>query len=698
MKVITALLFFSVSFFVLSKESTSWFALRDNDMRVVPGTALDFSTIFNTDSSPSRKLIVNHKGKLAFSDNKDTANRFLCAPLLFPKPQGLFPSKSEIESLAEQMRIQGYNLANIRFVDGILMEQANEDFGFNPTQLDRFHYLLYQLKKNGIYWMLDVATSWNGGYAINNGHRYMEHYDLDLDVHFKKESQNHWKKLANTILNVTNPYTKLKIIEDQNLAILTLFNENGIAFQTRKDVPSYLKERYQRWLKEQKKTDVLKLNEMYSEFLTSVENETLIWMSDYLREINYQGIITAYNNGKTIQSTQVRNNLDLISVHAYHGHPSNFIREGSKIKNSSLISDGLPLIQYLSTVRMKNKPFIVDEYDQPYWSEWRREVGYLLPAYASFQNWDGICRFSNPVLLGYSSKSPKRQTAIYPFGVGMDPVAQAGETLSALLFRRGDVRVGDTNVNLVFKPGESKSNSKRILPLQSSKVSLFFRTAMTLSNLDVDSEHELNGFSYVSKVDKFINHLKMNKSNSAYSTQSKIDSRFDIRTEGGEIYISTEIAQAIIDTPKTEAIVIGDSFDEDIEISSAKILNSSKKIAFSISSLEAKEIHNSERLLITFITNARNTGDEYSDDGRQLIKHGSLPIEIKDGFIKVKLTTRFASEIKLYSLSLNGLRKETIGVTRGEKYIMFHLEQGKLKSGPTFYFELSTNKYQDILL
>ena len=106
----------------------------------------------------------------------------------------------------------------------------------------------------------------------------------------------------------------------------------------------------------------------------------------------------------------------------------------------------VPYISYFSISREFGKPFIVDEYDQPYWNQYRREASVLVSAYAAFQGWDGICRFSNPAITEVGEDQPRRQQAMSPFATGVDPVSRAGEKLAALLFRRGDVSSSEEKV------------------------------------------------------------------------------------------------------------------------------------------------------------------------------------------------------------------------------------------------------------
>src|SRR5690606_30142968 len=81
----------------------------------------------------------------------------------------------------------------------------------------------------------------------------------------------------------------------------------------------------------------------------------------------------------------------------------------------------------------------ISEYDHLFWNRYRYEAGLMMSAYAAFQDWDVLCRHAHgPIVLAYGEPYPHKR-AMLPYAIALDPVARAGETLAALLFRRGDV-------------------------------------------------------------------------------------------------------------------------------------------------------------------------------------------------------------------------------------------------------------------
>lgn len=689
-------------------NNTEWLKVQDTDLRIVPGSALDFSGSINGGLFENSAIGINNEGQLAYDKGLGDRARFLCAPLVFTKPYGGFPNHADADELAQQIKLHGYNLARLHHIDTTIMEGSANDFEFNPVQMDRFYYLLAAFKKQGIYWMIDAATSWNGAFGNIKPHRFAKVHNLNLTVHYDVDSQKHWKRLVDLILNVKNKYTQINILQDPNLALVTLFNEGGINFSARKGYPNELEALFINWQKSQGLKSISKnLPDRWEKssdaalmqrFISDLELDTSQWMTDYLRKLSYKGLVTAYNNGKNAQVHASRKNMDVISVHAYHDHPNNFVGKGSSQKSKSSISEILSYVSYFSTSRYFGKPFIVDEYDHPYWSPYRKEAGIALSSYAAMQDWDAICRFSNPVALGYNKKAPRRLKAIYPFGVGLDPVARAGETLAYFLFRRGDVVSANKSVALEMNDSflySDKSSVKGISSVHKS-LSLLARVGLKLPGSDFESDltlsPEIDNESAISKLLAGNNYL-FPKELLSKLRESKILNTSDIPSADAGIYSTTNQIilspnnnQMTVITPRTEAVV--SNFKKSVKLSNLTVVHSNKSAVVSVSALDDQEIASSRRMLLIVATDAKNSGDVFSKDRKKLIKHGSFPVLIESIKIKFELKNKTNAKFKLYALSLSGQRKELVPVVNANKNLLFNIDMSSLSSGPTTYFEL----------
>jgi len=208
---------------------------------------LDFSTIF-PQSNITSAITVDGQGHLMLEGKRQ---RFFCAAMMFTPVQGYFPSHDKSDELARALRLQGYNLVRLLNIERSLITGKAQDFSYDDQQMDRWLYFLAALKREGVYWMLDLATSHNGSYGdVGTKRRLKGKHQLKLAVHYSDKAQYHWKQQLGKIFDRINPYTKQKILTDPALLAVTLFNEGGLNFNTRKTIPDGLKQTFYAWLAE----------------------------------------------------------------------------------------------------------------------------------------------------------------------------------------------------------------------------------------------------------------------------------------------------------------------------------------------------------------------------------------------------------------------------------------------------------------
>ncbi|MDN5936426.1 MAG: beta-galactosidase, partial [Nitrosospira sp.] len=387
-------------------------------------------------------------GHIGF-ENKRLPQRFLSASFAFSGSSGGIPDKAEAVRIVAQLRRMGYSAARLHFIDAWLMTGQSKDFDFNQVQLDRLHYLLAQLKANGIYWVIDLLDSDNGAYGGVYPHRWVKKHNLRLDFYTDEDKRNHWLRLVKDIFASRNPYTETSTLQDPALLGVILINEGGIAELSYRSGPggfakpysekfkplflAWLKTRYgndaalkSAWQGELQRgesldTDValpkaLRGNDArtrdFMRFVVDLEQDRLQWMVTQVRSLGYKGLATAFNNWGFFQSDLSRSAAGWVDMHTYHAHPSSFVNKGSKIPQTSAIENAARFVRELTNARQWGKPFSVTEYGQPFWNSWRRESVALIPAYAALQKWDLICQFSeNSVQLNYLPSPYSRKNA-----------------------------------------------------------------------------------------------------------------------------------------------------------------------------------------------------------------------------------------------------------------------------------------------
>jgi hypothetical protein len=217
--------------------------------------------------------------------------------------------------------------------------------------------------------------------------------------------------------------------------------------------------------------------------------------------LGYEGPLTSLNNWTSLEANLSRSQFPWVDLHAYFDDPTRFADTGFTIRQVSSLYDPDPklgaesapqrtlnYIQILSANRHAGEPFSVSEYGHVFWSAWRREA-LALASYASLQDWDMICQFNEPIILSSQNEpsSSPRHRAIYPYHVGLDPIAKAKETLAALLFLRGDVAASKKSVVFKinadnFQPPYSSMGNAGGLRYSSAGLSLLTRMSVAVDS------------------------------------------------------------------------------------------------------------------------------------------------------------------------------------------------------------------------
>nr|WP_315253002.1 hypothetical protein [uncultured Duganella sp.] len=742
-----------------AQAADDWRPLRDNSLMVAPGSVLDFSSLLPAPPAPvSERLVVTPGGQLARAGSPQRPQRFLMASAGFDPSTGAFPDRMSTDLYVKQLRMRGYNMVRLHFTDLSLMVGRQTDFDFNPTQLDRMHYLLAALKKAGIYYIVDGLTGDTGAYG-NNG--MLRPTSLKLRVYYDPEAQAHWKKLIDKAYGAINPYTGLSTLADPALAGVILVNEGGLEFVTRGRVPDELREPFTAWLQkkyqgnsglakawknelapaetlEAKSVGFLKQSAWNSprmadtqQFYVALQKTTADWMTQHLRQQGYQGLVTAYDNWPSPAAHLARAQFDWVDLHAYFSEPSKFVSPGSVMRQDSMLGDGGRYITELAVGKQLGRAYSVSEYGQVFWNRYRRETALALPAYAAFQQWDVIAQHNGVVTLSYAERGG-RKDRIYPFMVGPDPVARAGETLAALLYLRGDVAPAKATLAFQLTPAHAFEDNPFYGSIGTDIAKLSLVTGFALdtggvtgrydallkpgssamllsgSNKTVDAPASVTeklgalardyGGKLGGKVDnsraavlaRASRRVAALRAGGLLATANLSDPMQGVyQSDTGQLLMETQQRRFSVTTPHTEGVV----FDapEPQTLRQLRVLEADGPAMVAVSSVDEQPLASSQRMLLVLATDARNSGMRFEDAAETTLRElGSGPVLLQNRRIKLTLDNVNAARLKVYAVDLRGQRGDPIAVARDGQRISFTLDTGALTQGPTTYFEITS--------
>lgn len=147
-----------------------------------------------------------------------------------------FPTKEKAAFIAARMRKMGLNLMRFHHMDNPWTDNAGTIFDrtldhtreLDPVTLDRFHYLLAHMKRNGIYANINLHVSRT--FTEGDG---VLHADSIVDFSKAVTMFDPWliflqKEYAQQLLTTVNPYTELALVDDPVMAMLEVTNENTV--------------------------------------------------------------------------------------------------------------------------------------------------------------------------------------------------------------------------------------------------------------------------------------------------------------------------------------------------------------------------------------------------------------------------------------------------------------------------------------
>lgn len=718
----------------------SWIAVKDATLEVGAETVLDFSGLFSQGSAGKNGWVqVRRDGHLRF-EGDPRPQRFLCASWVPSEPNGGIPGKLEADRLVDQLVRTGYNLVRLHFIDAILMTGRKDDFDYDPVGMDHLQYLLARLKFAGIYWIIDGLTSDNGAYGNVLPHRWVNRHSLKGRLFFDPSAMNHWKRLVATIWGRKNPYTGLAPINDPALLGIILVNEQSLEVYLeglKQDYPKVLSERFGQWLGARYRDDAelkrswgseisrrdrvgqvaelpMKLRgtgkraEDFAKFVTDQEVALYRNMDEYVRSLGFKGLTSTFNNRPYFFSDVARAAADWVDMHAYQSLPSNFAVPGSKLEQTSIFDDVGEYGRELVSARQWGKPFTVTEYGQPFWNMWRHESAAWIPALAAFQDWDAICQFAElPVILKYGGESAPRRQAIYPFGVGGDPIARAGERLAALLFRRGDVSPSRLRVKLDIDPIQvfTGRNAWGRVPENLSRLALVAASGLSFSTLVTASKSEPEiHLPLTSEPADWSKRVK----NTVLGQRKPLDSDpiVELRSAGllskanqtdpSKRLFESDTRQTVFNVQDRRLLIATDrtiAFTQRggaARAGNVEIYDLSSPATVAVGAVDGLTIGQSRRLLVFVLTNAINTGMKFADSGRTALETlGHFPPQIRAVTGRLSIKHRSADELKVWAIDQAGQRIANVPSHAEGGYISFAFDNVLRDHGPVLYFEIA---------
>ncbi|MBF0198943.1 MAG: hypothetical protein HQL32_14595, partial [Planctomycetes bacterium] len=330
------------------------------------------------------------------------------------------PEKKNAVILAKTMRKRGFNLVRFHFYEAkwtgdkgatTLIDYTKGDSQhWREDKLDLMFYFINELKKNGVYTMIDA----------NSGREYLK--GDGLPTRLPPRARGHaifvercielQEDMISRLFSRKNPYTGLAMKNDPAIAILNLNNENdclygGVPWNL-EPYTQQMKKRYKKWAEARgEKTVPSNLNKVSfwpnrrskhcTKFLMNIQQTYQERMAHFCREtVGINALLCGTNWNMGFFTPLTHQSMDFSDCHLYETHPA----KKKKIRGLYPIPNKLALGEHELEFHSKNlfkvvdKPFFSSEWDHRMPVEYRAEYPCFLAYQAAFGNWAGLVHFS----------------------------------------------------------------------------------------------------------------------------------------------------------------------------------------------------------------------------------------------------------------------------------------------------------------
>lgn len=714
---------------VVFREGKVWKKYQLTSPEVKPGSALDLSAQVDAPAGKSGRLTVSEKGELVFENEREKPVRLLG----FNGMGGIFEAKTDADfkararRFAQTARRQGYRLFRVHsLLDRWLCSGSKKDMAINPFYLDRWDYLISELKKEGIYIHLVVFSFqlYTGADTRVFEDRTLHKMMMYLDG---KWEMDRFRYAVNTLFHHVNSYTGLAWKDESAIAWVEYYNEQSLGlgdrmFSLLRENPAareHLLKYWRGWLEKKYGKSMPDAAVPVPGKNKNADNDfALFWMEraaesakqceKVIRETGYRGLVSNYSYSKALGHSAARwETSQITDVHAYFNHPSNWAKRGSSVQANSSIEAGTGYWKNSNSAKLAGRPFISGEFNHCFWNPYRYESGMVFGGYSALQGYGALEIHEWAVLLNGA------RNRIGCFSVGSSPVIRAAQYLTACLFQRGDVRTSPHRISLIVSQDFLTKDAHADKAVSSAQASLGLLAGYglvfpgmkaaegTVARPESDLSFPIAGSAGIFSHDWFSEVVE--SKNSTFSLAEAVAAMkrkgilsaknisvpeqgiFQSDTE--ELVLKTREKMMTVVTPRTEAVCM--TAGKRVSLKSLEVEKNSADSCVALCSADGRPLAESRRMVLLYMTEEANSGMKLAADRVTLVELGTTPVLARTGVAELKIRRTGTERWKLYALGIDGSRREEIPVASLADCLKIRLDTGALRYGPTPFFELS---------
>lgn len=363
-----------------------------------------------------------------------------------------------------------------------------------------------------------------------------------------------------------------------------------------------------------------------------------------MREAGYKGLTSQWDFIYRLSEIPPRSTVPVVSMHAYHAHPSDYISRNSTAPQSSVITSGCSMLRVMAPVRFIDRPYMVSEYGQVFWNRFRHEQG-LAGSYAALQEWD--------LMMVHSTSVVPRGERLLPFHAGPDPMIRASDVVTAYAYLRGDVSPARKTVvfpvddQFIFQGNRpfSAFNGNLAFLFAVSRVGLRYDRdvrADIRADLEVPplGDASFNDFGMYGSVtdtyrggDRLLEALAQMREKKLIGPENRTDpGRGLYQSDTGEITMDIRNGGLLdVVTPRLEGTTVKAGRPKRLSALTVETATCPASITVIAQSID-RTVESDDRLLAVVNTDALNSGMTFTDASRyRLVAIGEAPVLMQTG-------------------------------------------------------------------
>lgn len=580
---------------------------------------------------------------------------------------GCFPERDYAEKLAKRLAKIGINLVRFHQLDSewhtpnifrFTKGRRVTDASLDPESMDRLDYLIYCLKREGIYVYLDMLTyrKFRSDEGVDSAHVLRDSakpYSI-----FARKLIDLQKEFCTDIWGHYNPYTELKYSDDPVIVLTEITNEcdlfgDGKRFANGYDEP-YMTEfngYFNEWLTEKgidrRAEDISCCDETdrdLLEFKTELQIRYYREMLEHMKAIGVKIPIAGTNWDRTPDNYRSQLVCDFLDTHHYF-YDWGWGEFEKRCSNRGITDREDSYIATSGYITHANMPTYISEWDMPWPNEKRGESVLYSAALGAFQGWSGFAihtysystKLDGMKVLGQEVTAPQIGGVPYRQGVFCtwnDPAKFGLFYHAALITRRGDVSEG-----------------------------------LKTYGVDVPNLCKWDKSPVAKNIEKYKFVTDIGGAEGLEPLPANTDESFTL-SDNGELYRSWEKNLGIIDTDMTKCVYGMLCKNGKIALKGVKVRCDNDYAVIAMSSLTDAPITSSDNILLTTVGRAENTDAKF--EGELMLDIGKPPVLVEniEAEIEIETTQR---DMNVWAISAEGYYIGRIPVTETERGIRFKL-------------------------